>query len=224
MNFISWIAANPSPRPIRSNGSVCARSLAEARMLGTRTAGTWCRSPATPSVGSGSRSHTPGLRLFGRGQGKRQFFQGAEVAQGRLGCRPPGRYRKRTRRYRPGADAGTAYEPVAGFDPAAVIGSRGFPHSARRWLFGNLLQYWHQQIFLLLSCFSVRPKPARTSPASQFATRGNRVQAGHRPTIPPDCRLGRTAGASIAKRARAEVHFRTRSKAQRSTLRLQSGL
>jgi hypothetical protein len=166
MNFISWIAANPSPRPIRSNGSVCARSLAEARMLGTRTAGTWCRSPATPSVGSGSRSHTPGLRLFGRGQGKRQFFQGAEVAQGRLGCRPPGRYRKRTRRYRPGAGAGTAYEPVAGFDPAAVIGSRGFPHSARRWLFGNLLQYWHQQIFLLLSCFSVRPKPALTSPAS----------------------------------------------------------
>jgi hypothetical protein len=44
MNFISWIAANPSPRPIRSNGSVCARSLAEARMLGTRTAGRWSMS------------------------------------------------------------------------------------------------------------------------------------------------------------------------------------
>jgi hypothetical protein len=41
MNFISWIAANASPRPIRSNGSVCARSLAEARMPGTRTAGRW---------------------------------------------------------------------------------------------------------------------------------------------------------------------------------------
>ena len=40
MNFISWIAANPSPRPIRSNGRLC-RSLAEARMLGTRTAGRW---------------------------------------------------------------------------------------------------------------------------------------------------------------------------------------
>ena len=123
------------------------------------------RSPATPSVGSGSRSRTRGLRLFGRGQGKRQFFQGAEVAQGRLGCRPPGRYRKRTRRYRPSAGAGTAYEPVVGFDPATVERSRGSPDSARRWLFGNLLQYWHQQIFLLLSCFSVRPKPARTSPA-----------------------------------------------------------
>jgi hypothetical protein len=117
------------------------------------------RSPATPSVGSGSRSRTRGLRLFGRGQGKRQFFQGAEVAPGRLGCRPPGRYRKRTRRYRPGAGAGTAYEPVAGFDPAAVVGSRGSPHSARRWLFGNLLQYWHQQIFLLLSLFQ-RPREA----------------------------------------------------------------
>lgn len=44
MNFISWIAANPSPRPIRSDGSVCARSLAEARMLGTRTAGRWSMS------------------------------------------------------------------------------------------------------------------------------------------------------------------------------------
>lgn len=182
------------------------------------------RSPATPSVGSGSRSRSRGLRLFGRGQGKRQFFQGAEVAQERLGCRPPGRYRKRTRRYRPGAGAGTAYEPVAGFDPAAVVGSRGSRHSARRWLFGNLLQYWHQQIFLLLSCFSVRPKPARTSPASQFAARGNRVQAGHRRIIPPDCRLGRTVGASVAKRARAEVHFRTPFKPQRSTSRLQYGL
>jgi hypothetical protein len=143
------------------------------------------RSPATPSVGSGSRSRTRGLRLFGRGQGKRQFFQGAEVAPGRLSCRPPGRYRKRTRRYRPGAGAGTAYGPVAGFDPAAVVGSRGSPDSARRWLFGNLLQYWHQQIFLLLSCFSVRPKAARTSPAGQFAARRNRVQAGYRRAIPP---------------------------------------
>ena len=170
------------------------------------------RSPTTPSVRSGSRSRTRtrGLRLFGRGQGKRQFFQGAEVAPGRLGCRPPRRYRKRTRRYRLGAGAGTAYEPVAGFDPAAVVGSRGSPHSARRWLFGNLLQYWHQQIFLLLSCFSVRPKPARTSPASQFAARRNRVQAGHRRII-RRCRLGRTAGASVTKRARAEVHFRTLS-------------
>jgi hypothetical protein len=44
MNFISWIAANPSLRPIRSNGSVCARSLAEASMLGTRTAGRWSMS------------------------------------------------------------------------------------------------------------------------------------------------------------------------------------
>jgi hypothetical protein len=37
-------------------------------------------------------------------------------------------------------------------------------HSARRWLFGNLLQYWYQPIFLLLSCFSVRPNARHVWP------------------------------------------------------------
>jgi hypothetical protein len=120
------------------------------------------RFSAAPPIGSGSNPF--GLRLFGRGQGNRQFFQGAAVTHGRLGCRSPRRYRKRTRIYRPGADAGTAYEPVAGFDPTALEGSRASPHSARRWLFGNLLQYWYQPIFLLLSCFSVRPNARHVWP------------------------------------------------------------
>jgi hypothetical protein len=125
------------------------------------------RSSATPPVGSGSRSHTCGLRLFGRGQGNRQFFQGAEVTHGRLGCRSPRRYRERTGIYRPGADAGTAYEPVAGFDPTAFDGSRASPHSARQWLFGNLLQYWYQPIFLLLKLFQ-RPPEWASRPVSSL--------------------------------------------------------
>jgi len=148
-------------RPTRSSGSVGAGKLRKREVDHER------QFSATPPIGSGS--NPPGLRLFGRGQGNRQFFRGTEVTRGRLGGRSPRQYRKRTGIYRPGADAGTAYEPVAGFDPTALEGSRGSRHSARRWLFGELLQYRYKPIFLFLSSFSVRPN-ARHVVAFEVAT------------------------------------------------------